>query len=189
MRGTAAVARSAAGIVVAVAMALLVCACGGSGRAGTNTSGSHHTTPSKGGSALAFARCMRSHGVRHWPDPDARGAVDKSKLTTQQLGVSASVIRTAGKACQQLLPQSSQPSQAQNQKVMSALWKFARCLRADGVTHWPDPLAESDPGQPGTPGFPRSMPGVNQNAPQVKAALNKCQHLMAGIGYAAGGYP
>jgi len=41
----------------------------------------------------------------------------------------------------------------------------------------------------GDPGFPRDMPGVNQNAPQVKDAINKCQHLMASIGYAAGGYP
>jgi hypothetical protein len=33
------------------------------------------------------------------------------------------------------------------------------------------------------------MPDINQNAPQVKNAMGKCQHLMAGIGYGSGGYP
>ena len=73
--------------------------------------------------------------------------------------------------------------------MMNAMLNFARCVRSHGVPNWPDPLAESDPGQPGTPGFPRSMPGVNQSAPQVKSAMAGCQHLMAGIGYASGGYP
>jgi hypothetical protein len=33
------------------------------------------------------------------------------------------------------------------------------------------------------------MPGVNQDSPQVKNALSRCQHLLAGIGYGSGGYP
>ena len=132
---------------------------------------------------------MRSHGVQHYPDPNSSGGFDKSKLTTQQLAVSVSAIRAAGQACQRLLPSSGQSSQAQDQKMMSAMSKFARCVRSDGVPNWPDPLAESDPGQPNTPGFPRNIPEVNQNAPQVKAATRKCQHFMADIGYAHAGYP
>jgi hypothetical protein len=62
-------------------------------------------------------------------------------------------------------------------------------VRSHGVPNWPDPLAGSDPGQPGTPGFPRSMPGVNHNAPHVKRAMGSCQHLIAGIGRESGGYP
>lgn len=132
---------------------------------------------------------MRSHGVQHYPDPNSSGGFDKSQLTTRQLAVSASAIRAAGQACQPLLPSSGQSSQAQAQKMMSAMSKFARCVRSDGVANWPDPVAESDAGQPNTPGFPRNMPEVNQNAPQVKAAIRKCQHLMADIGYAHAGYP
>jgi hypothetical protein len=132
---------------------------------------------------------MRSHGVQHYPDPSSGGGFDKFKLTAQQLAVSASAIRAAGQACQALLPSSGQSSQAQDQRMMSAMSKFARCVRSDGVANWPDPLAESDAGQPNTPGFPRNMPEVNQNAPQVKAAVRKCQHFMADIGYAHAGYP
>jgi hypothetical protein len=130
---------------------------------------------------------MRSHGVSKLPDPDSNGAVPKVSL--QQLGVSSTAFQAAQTACQHLLPENEQPSSDWDQQTMTALWKFARCVRSHGVSNWPDPLAESDPGQPGTPGFPRDIQGVNQNAPQVETALNECQHLLASVGYASGGYP
>jgi hypothetical protein len=130
---------------------------------------------------------MRAHGVVSFPDPNSGGAIPKVSL--QQLGVSSSRFQAAERACQHLFPTSDQSSQAQSQQMMTAMVKFARCVRAHGVTNWPDPLAESDPGEPGTPGFPRDMPGVDQNSPQVKRAVDRCQHLLAGIGYASGGYP
>ena len=130
---------------------------------------------------------MRTHGVLNFPDPDTGGAIPKVSL--QQLAVNSSQFQAAQRACQSLLPNSGQSSGAQLQEVMTALSKFARCVRSHGVRNWPDPLAESDVGEPDTPGFPRNMPGVNQDAPQIKTALSNCQHLLAGIGYAAGGYP
>ncbi|MGH2842907.1 MAG: hypothetical protein ACRDKL_04900 [Solirubrobacteraceae bacterium] len=130
---------------------------------------------------------MRAHGVLNFPDPNSSGAIPKVSL--QQLGVSSAQFQTAQSACQRLLPSSGQSSPAQIQQVMNALSRFARCVRSHGVSNWPDPLAESDPGQPGTPGFPRDMPGVNQNSPQVESAMSACQHLLAGIGYSSGGYP
>jgi hypothetical protein len=173
----------------AIAVALLIGACGGTHPTNTSTSGQHNAAGSAESRTLAFAQCMRSHGVRHYPDPSRSGTFDKTKLTTQQLGVGASVIRSAGNACQRLYPTSSQSSQTQDQTMMAAMFKFARCVRAHGVPNWPDPVAESDPGQPNTPGFPRNMPNINQDSPQVKKATRTCQHLMAGIGYGSGGYP
>jgi hypothetical protein len=129
---------------------------------------------------------MRTHGLAHYPDPTRNGL---PKVGAQQLGVTSAAFQAAETACQYLLPTSGQSTQAQDQQMMNVMLNFARCLRSHGVPNWPDPLAESDPGQPGTPGFPRSMPGVNQNAPQVKSAMASCQHLMAGIGYGSGGYP
>lgn len=140
-------------------------------------------------SAIAFARCMRSHHIQNWPDPEPNGQFDKTKVTLQKLGVLQSQLQAAQKACQHLLPSSSQSPQSQDRQMMAAMLNFARCVRAHGVQNWPDPLAESDPGEPGTPGFPRNMPGVNQNAPKVKHAMKTCQHLMASIGYGSGGYP
>ena len=135
---------------------------------------------------LAYSRCMRAHGVLRFPDPDSGGVIPKVGLA--QLDVSTTVYQAAQKTCEHLLPSSAQSSQAWDQQMLNALWKFARCVRSHGVPNWPDPLAESDPGQPGTPGFPRQLPpGLNTSSPVVKSAMHKCQHLIPG--YASGGYP
>ena len=169
-------ARTAAAIVATAALGLA--ACGGSpSSTGGGSSNAGRSTNSK---QLAFSHCMRSHGLSNYPDPTSSGL---PKVGPQQLGITSSKFQTAQTACQHLLPTSGQSSQAQDQRTMNAMLNFARCVRSHGVSNWPDPLAESDPGQAGTPGFPRNMPGVNQNSPQVKSAMAACQHLMAGIGY------
>ena len=185
-------ARTAAAILATASLALPAAALGikpsstvaGSSNVPASTV-SQSTSVQK---ALAYSRCMRSHGVVNFPDPNSSGAIPKVSL--EQLRVSSTVFETAKRACQHLLPNSGQSSQAWNQMALNALWQFARCVRAHGVPNWPDPLAESDPGQPGTPGFPRNLPpGLNTNSPVVKNAMHTCQHLLAGIGYASGGYP
>jgi hypothetical protein len=184
-------------VVGLVGLSLVVSACGGStgnnvAQLGSTTTKSSSSSSTVAASArhsdsLAFSRCMRTHGVLNFPDPTRGGAIPKVSL--QQLGVSSSKFQAAQSACQHLLPNSGHSSQAQVQQVMNALSNFARCVRSHGVPNWPDPLAESDAGQPGTPGFPRNMPTINQNSPLVKNAMAACQHLLAGIGYGAGGYP
>jgi hypothetical protein len=194
------VVRTAFAVVLAAALGLLGAACGGGSprnhvaQLGSTTATTQSTSSSStvAGSAkqndpVAFSRCMRTNGVRNFPDPNSSGAIPKVGL--QQLGVSSSQFQAAQRACQHLLPNSGQSSPAQVQQVMNALSRFARCVRSHGVSNWPDPLAESDAGQPGTPGFPRSMPGINQSSPLVKSAMGACQHLLAGIGYGSGGYP
>ena len=186
------IVRAAAAIIATAALALPAAAFGGSPSstiAGGSTNARASTlSQSNVQKALAYSRCMRAHGVLKFPDPNSSGAIPK--VGPQQLGVSSTVFQAAQKACQHLLPNSGQSSQAWDQMALNALWNFARCVRAHGVPNWPDPLAESDPGQPGTPGFPRNLPpGINTNSPVVKSAMNTCQHLLAGIGYGSGGYP
>jgi hypothetical protein len=174
---------TAVAIAITAGIASLAAACGNSPASSTGPSNAGASASSK---QLAFSTCMRTHGLANYPDP-TRNALPK--VGAQQLGVTTAEFQSAETACGYLLPTSDQSSQAQDQQIMNVLLNFARCVRSHGVANWPDPLAESDPGQPGTPGFPRSMPGVNQNAPQAKRAMASCQHLMAGIGYGSGGYP
>jgi hypothetical protein len=186
------VARTAAAIIATASLALTAAAYGSARPSSTGAGGSLNARASalsrstNTQKALAYSRCMRAHGVLKFPDPGSSGAIPKEGL--QQLGVSSTVFETAQNACRRLLPNSGQSSQAWDQMMMTALWKFARCVRAHGVPNWPDPLAESDPGQPGTPGFPRNLPpSINANSPVVKGAMHTCQHLIPG--YASGGYP
>jgi hypothetical protein len=174
-------------VIAALGLAALVAACGGGSPASSAYANAGRATGTP--SALVFARCMRSHGVRRWPDPDGSGQFAKSKVTVQRLGVIQSQLQAAARACQHLYPNGGPSSTSQDPTMMVVMFRFARCVRARGVSKWPDPVAESDPGEPGTPGFPRDIPGVNQGSPAVKAAMRNCQHLMAGIGYASGGYP
>src|SRR2546430_2503851 len=58
--------RPAVAVLAAVAAAALVAACGGGSPAGAAAAGS--TDYQK---AVAYAQCMRSHGVPNFPDPDS----------------------------------------------------------------------------------------------------------------------
>ena len=156
-------------VVVATCLALLAAACGGSpgsqvAQLGTSTAGS--SPPSRGSThdqALAYAGCLRSHGVPLWPDPESSGAFDKSKLTPHQLGVSSSQIGTAQKACRSLVPTYSATPQPH---VVAEALRFSRCMRAHGAAHFPDP--ESN----GAILIPHAM----ESSPTYLAALHLCIH-------------
>src|SRR5215831_11542033 len=89
----------AAPIIVA---GLGLAACGGGGPHGSSTSG-----VSANSQVLAYSRCVRSHGVPNFPDPDSRGTIPK--MTPEQLGVGTSQLQAAESTCEYLL----QPTVAQ----------------------------------------------------------------------------
>jgi hypothetical protein len=155
--------------IVVVCLALLAAGCGGS--QGSHVAQLSTTTtasgpPSRGSThdqALAYAGCIRSHGVPLWPDPESSGSFDKSKLTPHQLGASDSQIGTAEKACRSLVP--IYPATPQPQVLAQAL-RFSQCMRAHGATNFPDP--ESN----GAIVIPHSM----ESSPTYLAALHFCIH-------------
>ncbi len=155
--------------LVAAGVALLAAACGGSPGshvAQLSTSTTQSSRPSDGSThdqALAYARCIRSHGVPLWPDPESSGAFDKSKLTPHQLGASSLQVGTAQKACKSLLPTYSVRQQSH---VLAQALRFSRCMRTHGATSFPDP--ESN----GAIVIPHAM----QNSPAYLAALRFCVH-------------
>jgi hypothetical protein len=167
--------RTVGAVIAAAGLALLAAACGGSpgshvAQLGstttqTNTSSNAPTTSTQQNGTLAFANCMRSHGVPNFPDPDSNGALVKQ--TPQQLGVSSSQFDTALTACGQLLPTPTQsPAQLQHQRAAELL-RLARCMRAHGIHNFPDPTSTGEITKP---------PGLDLNSPQVQAAHKACQH-------------
>lgn len=145
--------------VAAVAVVSVLAACGG---------GSPAIRASQQGGAIAYAQCMRTNGVREWPDPDSSGVFDKTKLTLQQLGVAASQLQSAQNACRHLLPNGGNgPSQAQLRQVKAQALAFSRCVRSHGVPSFPDP------GGDGRIPDPFSS-GVDQGSPKFEAANQAC---------------
>jgi hypothetical protein len=150
-------------------LSLLASACGGSPGshvAQLSTSTTRNSPPSRGSThdqALAYARCLRSHGVPLWPDPESSGSFDKSKLTPHQLGVSSSQIGTAEKACRSLVPTYSATQQP---NVLALALRFSRCMRAHGAANFPDPESS------GAIVIPHAM----ESSPAYLAALRLCVH-------------
>ena len=154
------------GVVVSASLALLAAACGstGSGVAQLGTTTTRSSPPSHGSThdqAVAYAGCLRSHGVPLWPDPESTGAFDKSKLTPTELGVGNAQIDTAQKACKALMPTYSATPQPH---VVAEALRFSRCMRANGAVKFPDP--ESN----GAIAIPHAM----ESSPTYLAALHFC---------------
>ena len=163
--------RSAAAIVATVALVLPVAVYG--------SSPSGHTAMlslSATQSALAFSRCMRSHGVPNFPDPASSGVIPKE--TPQQLGVSNSQFQTADRGCQHLLPNGGQPTPGELRQSWSDFLKFAQCMRRHGVSNWPDPSRY--PPHPERPYFDLQRAGIDPTAPQLSIKIHACLPLLHG---------
>ena len=170
-------ARTVAAIIATAAFALLTVACGsspsstGSGgspkAAGTASSPAASVSP-----ALAFTRCVRTHGIPGYPDPGSDGTVPKE--TPQQLGVSDSQYQAAQSACQHLLPNGGQQTNVQTAADQRNAVRFAGCMRRNGVPNWPDPV--NDDGRIRFDVF--GVPGLDPNLPRVGSAVQKCQALL-----------
>jgi hypothetical protein len=160
-------------IAASACLAALAVACGGSSGAHVAQLGSPTTTSSSNPSpasaqvsgAVAFSRCVRSHGVPAYPDPASGGRIPKK--TPQQLGVSSAEFQTAQIACIHLVPNGGRPTPAQVGQYRSVMLIYARCMRAHGVSNMPDPDSRGhlDIG-PGT--------GVAVNSPKFQAAYQIC---------------
>ncbi len=153
-------------------LSVLASGCGGSPESHVAQLGSTTTSPqlssatAQASGAVAFSRCVRSHGVPAYPDPSSGGLLPKK--TPQQLGVSPAQFEAAQRACIHLVPSGGRPTAAQVEQYRSAMLRYAACIRAHGVPNMPDPDSRGhlDIG-PGT--------GVNVNSPAFEAAYAVCK--------------
>jgi hypothetical protein len=176
--------RRRAGLPAAMAgVALLTLACGGNS-ASTGSSGSSQpagATPSASSqasnNAVAFAQCMRAHGIPNYPDPSAvSGHIDSS-----QLGVTDTVYESARTTCDRLYPQPHSGAgltTAQQQQVLGQLLNFAKCMRSHGLPAFPDPNPASTIWGSGGGQLFTLPSGISPNSPQFTSAENACKSLM-----------
>lgn len=131
------------------AAALAVAGCGsGSGNPPSPGASAGHSPQDGAQAAYRYSACMRNHGVTNFPDP---------KVSRRNGGVAVAIavspaetgsprFNTAQKACQGILPGPQNPAQqaAQQHAHMEDLLSFAQCMRAHGVSGFPDPNARGD---------------------------------------------
>lgn len=174
--------RSAAATIAASCIALLVSACGGGPSGGPPHAGGSASSRS----AVAYAACIRSHGVPKYPDPGSDGSLPKGNA--RAFGVSSSQYQAAERACRQLLPSgdtafnasliqclengATDCPQALVQRALDEGRKFARCMRHAGVPSWPDPTIDSL----GRPSFQIVRAGISLAATRTPQMLSRIGH-------------
>jgi hypothetical protein len=158
-----------AGVLLVILGLVLLAACSGS-PATTSGSSSPSTVYTK---ALAYAQCMRAHGIPSYPDPNSQGQFIVSNDNTSSLAkVSRATSDAALKACQALEPPSlaqGPPSGSQGSSTTNQGLKFAACMRSHGEPGFPDPAANGSITLPA---------GMNAESTQFQNAEKDCQSLM-----------
>lgn len=137
--------RALALTTVAITTGLLTTGCGG----GSPT----HRVGSTGvqRAAVAYATCMRSHGVANLPDPSQsppsgsyssyHGIVIPPSINVQSPGFVAANV-----SCEKLLYQGSATPPPITDSLKRALLSHAQCMREHGAPNYPDPSFPSGGG-------------------------------------------
>jgi hypothetical protein len=173
-------------------------ACGSSGP-GTTTAASNaaasNAAASKQAAGLAFAQCIRAHGVPNFPDPTSNGQggiqIQQSQRsgsgpTTKVNGVAVNgpAFQAAMQVCRKYLPNGGRPSAAQTAKIQAQALAMSRCMRSHGVPNFPDPQFRSGPD--GSVGIRLNGSGIDPSSPQFQAAQKACGSLFGGVTQKAG---
>jgi hypothetical protein len=161
-------------------LSLLAAGCGGGGspRVANVGPATTATTPTAAGQAqsdvIAFAACMRHHGVADLPDPTAspRGFKEAMNNPSPQ-------FQSALTTCQHLLPNGGRPEMPTiTQADRTDYLRAAACMRSHGFPNFPDP---SFPNNTVTINIPSN---INRSSQQAVNAVNTCRKLIpSGLPY------
>lgn len=157
---------SSSRVAAAVAAATVVAACG-SGPRRASGSAAHPTQARLQQDLVAFAGCMRSHGVPRFPDPSSPRAY---KTALGARSAQSPAFQSARAACRHLVPGGEHSdSPAQHPERVPAELAFARCLRTRGFPRFPDPTSGGE--------LTHEMvahAGIDPHAPTLLRAADAC---------------
>ena len=185
----------ASGAVLLVGVALAIAACTGGGAAPSGVASLEDpdatASPNASGVAasispedamLAFARCMREHGV-DVPDPQP-GNQGGITFRIDASGIDREQFQDAQEACGDLMQGAGfGPGQALSPEDQDKLVEFAACMREHGID-MPDPQTAAGGG-----GIRIGGDGVDPGSPEFQDAMEACDDLMPGFGPRGGGGP
>lgn len=135
---------------------------------------------------LALAKCMRSHGVPDFPDPNPSGGYTLTSSGSikgtggSAIDVNSSQAQAAYGDCRHLVPdgpsvseleQDVQQAQQRQARELPQLLKWQQCVRGHGEPDFTLGIA----GQSQAPG---KSTAANVNSPRFRAALSACAHLL-----------
>ena len=113
-------------------MLLVLAGCGGSSKPKAH---SHANV------FIAFSKCMRAHGVTNFPDPTGHGI----NIGGTGIDPRSPAFQAAQKVCFKLLPGGGPQSHAASAQQIKQADRTAQCMRAHGITGYPDPIISQEP--------------------------------------------
>jgi hypothetical protein len=119
---------------------------------------------------LAYAKCMRDHGISDFPDPQPGGGIGISGDRGGDLDPDNPQFQAAADACKSLLPT---PSNEDQQKEFEDMLKYAQCMRDHGISDFPDPKPGEGILVPTGQGREQGN-DLDPNNPQFQAANEAC---------------
>ncbi|HXA55452.1 MAG TPA: hypothetical protein VNV37_11330 [Solirubrobacteraceae bacterium] len=124
---------------------------------------------------VAFAQCIRSHGVPDFPEP-SEGKLLIKGTSKNGLNPGSPQFQAAMKACRSLAP-AQKLSPQQTAAMQAQALKFSECMRSHGVPNFPDPKFEGGGVRMSLHAGPG---GINPQSPQFQAAQKACQGDLPG---------
>lgn len=92
---------------------------------------------------VAYAGCMRTHGLPNYPFPQSNPS-GRNVALNSSFDSKSKAYPAANRACKHLLPFGGGfPTPAEIAKIDAQLLKFAECMRRNGVPNFPDPIVSS----------------------------------------------
>jgi hypothetical protein len=164
--------------IAPVAATALLAGCGGGSPSGTGvahlatTAASAGTGAASNGSTggsesgppesqdLAFAKCMRAHGLPNFPDPSPGGGFQVRRGLGDE--PSSPAFQSARAKCKDILPPGPGSGPPPSAQTLARFLRIARCMRAHGVPGFPDPMtrAPANPFGSGKVGVLSDIEGV-----------------------------
>lgn len=165
-----------------VALGVTVAGCSGGSTDPTASSQSTATAAPAGGSssseatalaqAVAYSRCMRSHGVPSFPDP-VQTPSGGYGYRTHGIDPNSAAFQGALQACKALPSPWNSTGQQLSAAQQQAWLNWAQCIRAHGLPDFPDPTFS---------GNEVHDSGVGSSSPQLQSAMDACKSQRPSVG-------
>jgi len=166
-----------------IATVAVISGCGSNAPATSSTDGGGGpgaNTTAAVQNGVRFSECMRSNGVPSFPDPGASGSFTIDEVANgTALDTSSPTFTQALEKCKSLEPAGFEGGTRSTQQQSAAL-QFAQCIRANGVSDFPDPAAD----QPLVDTNLIPSAATSSGMSILNAAMQKC----AALGEAAGAH-
>ena len=157
----------------ALASILLLAACGGSSK----PKASKH----QGNPLIALSKCMRAHGVGSFPDPTGH----EINIGGTGINPRSPAFQKAQATCFKLMPGGGPQSHPATAAQIKQADQTAQCMRAHGITGYPDPIISNKPPTSLNPAnYSSIMAGngmiiaipksINENSPAFLSAEKAC---------------